>query len=46
MGRMLIVGRLAVRDIRYRPAQAILLLLVITAAIAVRQPRPGPARGD
>ena len=35
MGRMLIIGRLAVRDIRYRPAQAILLLLVITAAIAV-----------
>jgi putative ABC transport system permease protein len=35
MGRMRVIGRLAVRDIRYRPAQAILLLLVITAATAV-----------
>ena len=35
MGRMRIIARLVVRDIRYRPAQAILLLLVITAATAV-----------
>ena len=35
MGRLLIIGRLAARDIRYRPAQAILLLLAITAATAV-----------
>jgi putative ABC transport system permease protein len=35
MGSLLIIGRLAVRDIRYRPAQAILLLLAITAATAV-----------
>jgi putative ABC transport system permease protein len=35
MGRFLIIGRLAVRDIRYRPAQAVLLLLAITAATAV-----------
>lgn len=35
MGRFLIIGRLAVRDIRYRPTQAILLLLAITAATAV-----------
>jgi putative ABC transport system permease protein len=35
MGRMLIIGRLAAKDIRYRPAQAILLLLAITAAAAV-----------
>lgn len=35
MGRLLIIGRLAVKDIRYRPTAAVLLLLVITAAIAV-----------
>jgi putative ABC transport system permease protein len=31
MGRVLLVGRLAVKDIRHRPAQAILLLLAIAA---------------
>ena len=35
MGRMLIIARLAAKDIRYRPAQAILLLVAITAAAAV-----------
>lgn len=34
MGKALVVSRLAVRDIRHRPAQAIMLLLVITAAAA------------
>ncbi len=34
MGTLLLVGRLAVKDIRYRPAQAILLLLAITASAA------------
>jgi len=32
MGRLLIVGRLAARDLRRRPAEAALLLLAITAA--------------
>ena len=31
-GQGLLVGRLAVRDLRHRPAQAVLLLLAITAA--------------
>ena len=34
MGRILLVRRLATRDLRHRPAQAVLLLLVITAAMA------------
>ncbi len=34
MGRILFVGRLAVRDLRHHPAQAVLLLLAITAATA------------
>ena len=34
LGRSLLIGRLAGRDLRYRPAQAGLLLLVITAATA------------
>jgi hypothetical protein len=34
MGKILIVGRLAARDLRHRPAQAVLLLLAITAATA------------
>jgi hypothetical protein len=34
MGRVLLVGRLAVRDLRRRPAEAALLLLAITAATA------------
>ncbi len=34
MGRILLVRRLAARDLRRRPAQAALLLLVITAAMA------------
>jgi putative ABC transport system permease protein len=33
-GRVLLVGRLAVRDLRYRPVQAALLLVVIAAAMA------------
>ena len=32
MGRLLLVGRLAARDLRRRPAEAALLLLAITAA--------------
>ncbi len=35
MGRLLLVGRLVGRDLRYRPAQAVLLLLSISAATAV-----------
>ncbi len=31
MGRMLIIGRLAAKDIRYRPAQAILQKQPMTA---------------
>jgi putative ABC transport system permease protein len=34
MGRLLLVCRLAVRDLRHRPVQAILLLLAITVATA------------
>ena len=34
MGRMALVSRLAARDLRHRPAQAALLLVVITAAMA------------
>lgn len=34
MGKALVVARLAVRDIRYRPAQAALLLLAIAAGAA------------
>ena len=34
MGRFLLVCRLAARDLRHRPAQAVLLLLAITAATA------------
>lgn len=32
MGRLLLISRLALRDLRHRPAQAVLLLLAITAA--------------
>ncbi len=35
MGRVLLVGRLAARDLRRHPTQAVLLLLAITAATAV-----------
>jgi putative ABC transport system permease protein len=35
VGRLLLVGRLAVRDLRRRPAEAALLLLAITAATTV-----------
>jgi len=35
MGKAILVGRLAGRDLRHRPAQAALLLLAITAATAV-----------
>jgi putative ABC transport system permease protein len=34
MGRILLIGRLAVRDLRRRPAETALLLLVITVAMA------------
>src|SRR5579863_5899022 len=34
MGHLLLVGRLALRDLRHRPGQAVLLLLAITAATA------------
>ena len=34
MGKILLIGRLVVRDLRHRPAQAVLLLLAITAATA------------
>lgn len=34
MGRLLLVHRLAVRDLRHRPAQAVLLLLAIAAGVA------------
>jgi putative ABC transport system permease protein len=33
MGKLVLVGRLAVRDLRRRPAQALLLALVLTAAL-------------
>jgi putative ABC transport system permease protein len=35
MGQLILAGRLAARDLRHRPAQAVLLLLAITAATAV-----------
>ncbi len=35
MGRLLLIGRLAVRDIRHRPAESALALLAIGAATAV-----------
>ena len=35
MGKMLLVGRLVGRDLRYRPSQAVLLLLAIGAAATV-----------
>ena len=35
MGKIVLVGRLAARDLRRHPAQAALLLLAITAATAV-----------
>ena len=35
MGKILLVGRLAARDLRRHKAQAVLLLLAITAATAV-----------
>jgi ABC-type lipoprotein release transport system permease subunit len=34
VGRLLLIGRLALRDLRHRPVQAVLLLLAITAATA------------
>ena len=34
MGRVVLICRLAGRDLRHRPAQAMLLLLAITAATA------------
>ena len=34
MGRLLLVCRLAVKDLRHRPAQALLLLLAIAAGAA------------
>ena len=35
MGRVLLVGRLAARDLRRRPGEALLLLLAIAAATTV-----------
>jgi putative ABC transport system permease protein len=35
MGKLLLIGRLVGRDLRFRPAQAVLLLLAITAATTV-----------
>src|SRR5215469_3141978 len=35
MSRMLLIGRLVARDLRYRPAPAILMVLAITAATTV-----------
>lgn len=35
MGKLLLIGRLVGRDLRYRPAQAVLLLLAISAATTV-----------
>lgn len=35
MGKLLLIGRLAGRDMRYRPTQAVLLLLAISAATTV-----------
>jgi putative ABC transport system permease protein len=35
VGKLLLIGRLVGRDLRYRPAQAVLLLLAITAATTV-----------
>jgi putative ABC transport system permease protein len=35
MGKIVLVGRLAARDLRHRPAPAVLLLLAITAATTV-----------
>jgi len=35
MGKTVVVGRLAARDLRHHPAQAVLMLLAITAATAV-----------
>ena len=32
-GRALLISRLAVRDLRYRPVQAVLLLVVIATAL-------------
>jgi hypothetical protein len=34
VGRMVLVGRLVARDLRHRPVQAVLLLVVIAAAMA------------
>lgn len=34
MGRILLIGRLAIRDLRHRPVEAVLVLLAITAASA------------
>src|ERR1700761_6917584 len=34
MSRVVLIARLAARDLRHRPAQAVLLLLAITAATA------------
>src|SRR5215469_10260522 len=35
MGKLLLVGRLVGRDLRFRPAQAVLLLLAVSAATTV-----------
>ena len=35
MSRVRLVGRLVARDLRHRPAEAVLMLLAITAATAI-----------
>lgn len=35
MGKVVLTGRLAIRDLRHQPAQAVLLMLAISAAVAV-----------
>lgn len=38
MGRLMVIARLVARDLRHRPAQAVLLLLAVTAATATLSP--------
>ena len=44
VGRVLLICRLAARDLRRRPAEAALLLLAAAAATATLDPRPQPPR--
>jgi hypothetical protein len=38
LGRTVLVGRLAARDLRHRPGQAVLLLVAVTAAATTTTP--------